>query len=114
MLVGTHLTLTSVRQLQSWVVLGFTVRHDSAGDLKTLIQSARSGIRKEVDQHMDYLDMNMLNTRQNINFSARWFDFGNAHPSLFKNPKRFTLEIPNKNPIKYTTSGPRTSLDGWL
>ena len=35
--------------------LGFNVGHDSAGDLQALIQSAVGGIRKEVEQHMDYV-----------------------------------------------------------
>ena len=30
--------------------------HDSTGDLQALIQSALGGIRKEVDQHMDFLE----------------------------------------------------------
>ena len=47
--------LTCVRQLQSLVGLGFNVGHESAGDLQTLIQSAMSGIRKEVDLHMDFM-----------------------------------------------------------
>lgn len=47
--------LTSVRQLQSLVGLGFNVGHDSAGDLQAIVQSAMGGIRKEVEQHMDYL-----------------------------------------------------------
>ena len=41
--------------LQSLVGLGFNVGHESAGDLQTLIQSAMSGIRKEVDLHMDFM-----------------------------------------------------------
>ena len=48
--------LTSVRQLQSLVGMGFNVGHNSAGDLQALIQSAMGGIRKEVEQHMDYLN----------------------------------------------------------
>ena len=47
--------LTCVRQLQSLVGLGFNVGHESAGDLQTLIQSAMSGIRKEVDLHADFM-----------------------------------------------------------
>ena len=47
--------VTCIRQLQSLVGLGFNVGHDSAGNLQTLIQSAMGGIRKEVDQHMDYM-----------------------------------------------------------
>ena len=47
--------LTCVRQLQSLVGLCFNVGHESAGDLQTLIQSAMSGIRKEVDLHMDFM-----------------------------------------------------------
>ena len=47
--------LTCVRQLQSLVGLGFNVGHESAGDLQTLIQSAMSGIRKEVDLHLDFM-----------------------------------------------------------
>ena len=47
--------LTCVRQLQSFVGLGFNVGRDSAGDLQTLIQSAMGGIRKEVDLHMDFM-----------------------------------------------------------
>ena len=35
---------------------GFSVCHDSTGDLQALIQSALGGIRKEVDQHMDFLE----------------------------------------------------------
>ena len=35
---------------------GFSVGHDSTGDLQALIQSALGGIRKEVDLHMDLLE----------------------------------------------------------
>ena len=48
--------LTSVQQLQGLVGQGFSVGHDSTGDLQALIQSALGGIRKEVDQHMDFLE----------------------------------------------------------
>ena len=47
--------LTCVRQLQSLVRLGFSVGHESSGGLQTLIQSAMSGIRKEVELHMDFM-----------------------------------------------------------
>ena len=47
--------LTCVRQLQSLVGLGYSVGHESTGDLQTLIQSAMSGIRKEVEMHMDFM-----------------------------------------------------------
>ena len=73
------ITLTCVRQLQSLVGLGFNVGHDSAGDLQTLIQSAMGGIRKEVDMHMDFMGTETCGTQKLIiNYSARWFDFGNA------------------------------------
>ncbi len=48
--------LTSVQQLQGLVGQGFSVGHDSTGDLQALIQSALGGIRKEVDQRMDFLE----------------------------------------------------------
>ena len=48
--------LTSVHQLQGLVGRGYCVDHDSTGDLQSLIQSALGGIRKEVDQHMDFLE----------------------------------------------------------
>ena len=48
--------LTSVQQLQGLVGQGFSVGHDSTGDLQALIQSALGGIRKEVDQHIDFLE----------------------------------------------------------
>lgn len=47
--------VTCIRHLQSLVGLGFNIGHDSAGDLQNLIQAAMGGIRKEVDQHMDYM-----------------------------------------------------------
>ena len=48
--------LTSIHQLQGLVGKGYCVGHDSTGDLQALIQSALGGIRKEVDQHMDFLE----------------------------------------------------------
>ena len=48
--------LTSVHQLQGLVERGYCVDHDSTGNLHTLVQSALGGIRKEVDQHMDFLE----------------------------------------------------------
>ena len=48
--------LTSVHQLQGLVGRGYCVDHDSTGDLQSLVQSALGGIRKEVDQHMDFLE----------------------------------------------------------
>ena len=47
--------LTCVRQLQGLVGLGYSIGHESSGDLQTLIQSAMSGIRKEVEMHMDFM-----------------------------------------------------------
>ena len=35
---------------------GYCVDHDSTGDLQSLVQSALGGIRKEVDEHMDFLE----------------------------------------------------------
>jgi len=52
--------LTSVHQLKSLVDLGFSVGHDSTSDLQTPIHSAMGGIRKEVDQHLDYLETGPL------------------------------------------------------
>ena len=49
--------LTSVQQLQGLVGHGFNVGHDSTGDLQALIQSALGGIRKEIDLHMDLLEV---------------------------------------------------------
>ena len=48
--------LTSVHQLQGLVGRGYCVDHDSTGDLQSLVQSALGGIRKEVDEHMDFLE----------------------------------------------------------
>ena len=48
--------LTCVHQLQGLVGQGFSIGHDSTGDLHALMHSALGGIRKEVDQHMDFLE----------------------------------------------------------
>ena len=48
--------LTSVHQLQGLVGRGYCVDHESTGDLQSLVQSALGGIRKEVDEHMDFLE----------------------------------------------------------
>ena len=55
MLLGTHLTLLHRSgNSRAWWDLA-SLGHDSAGDLKTLIQSAMGGIRKEVDGSKTYI-----------------------------------------------------------
>ena len=57
--------LTCIRHLKSLVGHGLSLEHDSTGDLGALIQSALVGVRKEVDQRMEYLETEHVEHKTN-------------------------------------------------
>ncbi len=83
---------TCVQQLQGLVGHGFNLGQDSAGDLQSLMQSALGGIRKEVDQHMDFLETEHV--EQKTDHQA----FGNA-PLSFCSLPRLTLQETQKKTL---------------
>ena len=63
--------LSSLRYLKNLVGQGFSVNHDSSGNLSTLIQSALGGVRKGLDQHMEYLETEHVEHKTNPQYQRK-------------------------------------------
>ena len=119
--------LTSVHQLQGLVGKGYCVDHDSTGDLQGLIQSALGGIRKEVDEHMDYLETEHIehktdhtHQRKMVRFwkcskvslhSSKVFTHGDSEPEVDQTYYQWTKM---KNLPGWWVKKVWHSFDGWL
>ena len=102
--------LTSVHQLQGLVGRGYCVDHDSTGDLQSLVQSALGGIRKEVYQHMDFLETEHVEHKTDHAHQrkmVRFWKCSNVPKYLCIPPRHIHLEIPNKKLTRPITNGPR-------
>ena len=78
--------LTSVYQLQGLLGQGFSIGHDSTGDLQALMHSAFGGVRKEVDQHMDLLETEHVEHKTDPQYQRKMVRFWKCssvtlHPS---------------------------------
>ncbi len=83
--------VTSVHQLKSLVGLGFSVGHDSAGDVQSLIHSAMGGIRKEVDQHLDYLETEHVEHKMDHQFQRKMVRFWKCSAVTIHESKTYTM-----------------------
>ena len=82
--------LTCVQQLQGLVGHGFSVGHDSTGDLQSLMQSALGGIRKEVDQHMDFLETEHVEQKTDHQYQRKMVRFWKCSSVLLQPSKTYT------------------------
>ena len=78
--------LTCVQQLQGLLGQGFSIGHDSTGDLQVLMHSALGGVRKEVDQHMDLLETEHVEHKTDPHYQRKMVRFWKCssvtlHPS---------------------------------
>ena len=82
--------LTCVQQLQGLVGHGFSVGHDSTGDLQALMQSALGGIRKEVDQHMDFLETEHVEHKTDHQYQRKMVRFWKCSTVTLHSSKTYT------------------------
>ena len=82
--------LTCVQQLQGLVGHGFSVGHDSTGDLQVLMQSALGGIRKEVDQHMDFLETEHVEQKTDHQYQRKMVRFRKCSTVTLHSSKTYT------------------------
>ena len=119
--------LTSVHQLQGLVGHGYCVGHDSTGDLQALIQSALGGIRKEVDQHMDFLETEHVEHKTDHAHQRKMVKFWKCskvtlHSSKVYTPEDTELEVDQtyyqwtkmQNLPGWWVKKVWHSIDGWL
>ena len=82
--------LTCVQQLQELVGHGFSVGHDSTGDLQSLMQSALGGIRKEVDQRMDFLEAEHVEQKTDHQYQRKMVRFWKCSTVTLHSSKTYT------------------------
>ena len=82
--------LTCVQHLKGLVGHGFSVGHDSTGDLQALIQSALGGIRKEVDQHMDFLETEHVEQKTDHQYQRKMVRFWKCSTVTLHSSKTYT------------------------
>ncbi len=82
--------LTCVQQLQGLVGHGFSVGHDSTGDLQSLMQSALGGIRKEVDQRMDFLETEHVEQKTDHQYQRKMVRFWKCSTVTLHSSKTYT------------------------
>ena len=103
--------LTCVQQLQGLVGHGFSVGHDSTGDLQALMQSALGGIRKEVDQHMDFLETEHVEQKTDPLHSSKTYTMGDAEQDIDQTYYQWTRM---QNLPGWWVKKVWHSYDGWL
>ena len=82
--------LTCVQHLQGLVGHGFNVGHDSTGDLQALMQSALGGIRKEVDQRMDFLETEHVEHKTDHQYQRKMVRFWKCSTVTLHSSKIYT------------------------
>ena len=83
--------LTCVHQLQGLVGQGFSIGHDSTGDLQALMHSALGGIRKEVDQHMDFLETEHVEHKTDLQYQRKMVRFWKCSSVTLHSSKTYTI-----------------------
>lgn len=84
--------LYAVHQLKSLVGLGYSVGHDSSGDVASLIHSAMGGIRKEVDQHLTYLGTEHVEHKTDHQYQRKMVRFWKCSKVSIHESKTYTME----------------------
>ena len=106
--------LTCIRYLKSLVGQGFSVEHDSTGDLGALIQSALGGVRKEVDQHMEYLETEHVEHKTNPQYQRKMVRFWKCTDVTLHASKAYTTGDTEQNFDKtYYQWTKMQNLPGW-
>ena len=106
--------LTCVRQLQSLVGLGYSVGHESTGDLQTLIQSAMSGIRKEVEMHMDFMGTEHVEHKTDHHLQRKMVRFWQCSAvTLHENHTFYVGDTEPESDHVYYQWNKMTNLPGW-
>ena len=68
----------------------FSVGHDSTGDLQSLMQSALGGIRKEVDQDMDFLETEHVEQKTDHQYQRKMVRFCKCSTVTLQPSKTYT------------------------
>lgn len=94
--------------------LGFNVGHDSAGDLQALIQSAVGGIRKEVEQHMDYVHTEHVERKTDHQIQRKMVRFWKCSSVALQATKAFSPEDADHDSDQiYYQWNKMNNLPGW-
>ena len=84
--------LTSVYQLQGLLGQGFSIGHDSTGDLQALMHSAFGGVRKEVDQHMELLETEHVEHKTDPHYQRKMVRFWKCSSVTLHPSKNYTTD----------------------
>ena len=76
---------------------GLSIEHDSTGDLGTLIQSALVGVRKEVDQHMEYLETEHVERKTHPQYQRKMVRFWKCTDISLHASKAYTTADTEQN-----------------
>ena len=106
--------LTCVQHLKGLVGHGFSVGHDSTGDLQALIQSALGGIRKEVDQHMDFLETEHVEQKRDHQYQRKMVRFWKCPTVTLHSSKTYYQWTKMQNLPGWWVKKIWHSHEGWL